>query len=221
MDIYPYKDIWSSKERMPNCDFWKRDKWKLYVFVSREIIPYMYDRNKWELSPIIFFNKFLLERSILLFRKRLVKKRKKKEAQILDWWSVDFTFLEKSESTYNYLLTLSDEENDIIIETTNCLLRNHIRKNIWINKCYRELSKEDLKMIPYDQYLQTDHRQRMKYNTKKKCWWRCVVCNSKDKLDCHHRSYSNRWNEEEEIKDLFLLCRSCHILFHKNNPERK
>jgi len=41
---------------------------------------------------------------------------------------------------------------------------------------------------------------------------KCESCGSKDHLDVHHTSYI-----EQTIKTLMLLCRSCHIEWHKNN----
>jgi len=43
---------------------------------------------------------------------------------------------------------------------------------------------------------------------------RCQVCNSKEDLNAHHRTYE-RLGREEYI-DITVLCRSCHSLFHEH-----
>lgn len=40
----------------------------------------------------------------------------------------------------------------------------------------------------------------------------CVQCGSKRKLEVHHLSYENIFNEEPE--DLVLLCKRCHLYQH-------
>jgi hypothetical protein len=43
---------------------------------------------------------------------------------------------------------------------------------------------------------------------------RCQVCNSPDRLNCHHRTYERIGRELPE--DLFVLCEVCHGIFHRN-----
>ena|SRR3990167_4156035 len=70
-----------------------------------------------------------------------------------------------------------------------------------------------LKKMPYPAYLQTSHWQTIKEYAKEYAQHRCQVCNSAGLIDVHHRSYENRG--EEHYSDVFVLCRSCHELFHK------
>ena len=76
--------------------------------------------------------------------------------------------------------------------------------------------QESLKNLNYQEgYLKSDHwlnlRQAVIERDRS-----CRVCNSTKRLNVHHRSYENLGNPEEEIKDLTLLCRGCHELFHKH-----
>lgn len=48
---------------------------------------------------------------------------------------------------------------------------------------------------------------------------KCEECGSKNKIQVHHLTYKNIFNEEPE--DLILLCRSCHELEHKKNKQIK
>lgn len=43
---------------------------------------------------------------------------------------------------------------------------------------------------------------------------RCQVCNSPDRLNCHHRTYERIGRESPE--DLVVLCEVCHGIFHRN-----
>lgn len=44
----------------------------------------------------------------------------------------------------------------------------------------------------------------------------CRVCDSRDSLEVHHRSYKNKghYNLVKELDDLTTLCRQCHQLNH-------
>ena len=42
---------------------------------------------------------------------------------------------------------------------------------------------------------------------------RCAMCNAHENLEVHHRSYANIYSETH--RDLIVLCRRCHGLFHK------
>jgi hypothetical protein len=43
---------------------------------------------------------------------------------------------------------------------------------------------------------------------------RCQVCNSRYRLNCHHRTYERIGRELPE--DLVVLCEVCHGIFHRN-----
>ena len=66
----------------------------------------------------------------------------------------------------------------------------------------------------YLNYLKSEHWQE----TKKKYLLpdsKCRVCNQKEGLELHHKTYVNIGKETEE--DFLILCRGCHkkIHFHK------
>jgi len=75
---------------------------------------------------------------------------------------------------------------------------------------------------PYADVLMEESGARAYYRTEK---WRkkraaalersdhrCQVCNSPHELQVHHRTYEHWGNERP--KDLTVLCRTCHCLFH-------
>lgn len=70
-----------------------------------------------------------------------------------------------------------------------------------------------LKTMPYKEYLQTEHWQRLRQQTLRRQHFMCQLCNSRKKLHVHHRTYKNRG--EEQPWDLIVLCESCHRKFHE------
>lgn len=42
--------------------------------------------------------------------------------------------------------------------------------------------------------------------------FRCTLCNGKDRLEAHHRTY-NRFGREL-LEDIYCLCHACHQKFH-------
>lgn len=71
-----------------------------------------------------------------------------------------------------------------------------------------------LRSIPYDEYLKSKHWQSVKTSALCRFSERCAICNSKESLNVHHRTYANLGNESED--DTTVLCQPCHELFHKH-----
>ena len=75
------------------------------------------------------------------------------------------------------------------------------------DKFFRENRKKK-----YVKYLQS-----RKWKNKRKlaiadAGGRCELCNCPHNLEVHHRTYKNIYNETS--KDLTVLCKDCHFLFH-------
>lgn len=71
---------------------------------------------------------------------------------------------------------------------------------------------EELRNMLYKEYLQTEHWKVTRLKALKKANYKCEVCNSKEDLNVHHKTYINRGNEKPE--DLIVLCHDCHAKFH-------
>lgn len=69
-----------------------------------------------------------------------------------------------------------------------------------------------LRGIPYKDYLQSDHWQRVRECALEEADYRCRLCNSDKSLHVHHRTYERRG--EEEPGDVIVLCADCHQHFH-------
>lgn len=117
------------------------------------------------------------------------------------------------------LTTLDRNQNG----TEEFLKRIEVAKGIFLTKedhQIRLIRRSLYGMMPYDEYLRTDHWKVV----RQKCWERfnrkCAVCNANGdntKLDVHHRTYENL--SQEEDADTVLLCRECHSLFHDNKKK--
>lgn len=70
----------------------------------------------------------------------------------------------------------------------------------------------DLRTMPYDDYLKTDHWQAVRRGALERADHRCQLCNSAERLNVHHRTYERRGCEEPN--DVTVLCQSCHAKFH-------
>ncbi len=71
---------------------------------------------------------------------------------------------------------------------------------------------QELKTMPYLEYLQTDHWKEIRKKKLGKAWYKCEKCQSKKDLHVHHITYARRG--EERMSDLEVLCKDCHEKAH-------
>lgn len=67
----------------------------------------------------------------------------------------------------------------------------------------------------YQDYLASDYWHSVADAVKARAGFRCQVCNSKDGLVAHHRTYENKGRELDHLDDLICLCGRCHTAFHR------
>ncbi len=92
-------------------------------------------------------------------------------------------------------------------------IRRELReKEILLKEQAEQQELELLKTMPYKDYLQTDHWKKTRKKALYKADYKCQLCNSKEKLNVHHKTYENRGCEKSE--DLIVLCEECHGKFH-------
>lgn len=77
----------------------------------------------------------------------------------------------------------------------------------------RKQRLEQLRSMPYREYLQTPEWLERRKHHLKSAGYRCQVCNKNGLLNVHHRTYERRG--EEYYKDLIVLCAGCHTIFHE------
>lgn len=64
----------------------------------------------------------------------------------------------------------------------------------------------------YADYLQSDHWRQVRSLALERADYRCQICNSKFRLDAHHRTYERIGAEFPE--DVTVLCHDCHGRHH-------
>lgn len=68
------------------------------------------------------------------------------------------------------------------------------------------------KAMPHDEYLTTKHWRTRRLVALDRAEHRCQFCGGTDRLEVHHNSYDNKWNERDA--DLLVLCHACHARHH-------
>lgn len=71
---------------------------------------------------------------------------------------------------------------------------------------------ETERQAEYNRYIASKEWRERRKAALQRAEHRCQVCNSKQNLQVHHRTYSRFGNERDA--DLTVLCRRCHALFH-------
>jgi hypothetical protein len=72
---------------------------------------------------------------------------------------------------------------------------------------------EELRAMPYAEYLKTPYWQELRRSKVRAAGFRCERCRASNvRLDVHHLSYERRGHESRD--DLVVLCRSCHEAEH-------
>lgn len=76
-----------------------------------------------------------------------------------------------------------------------------------------ESSPKGLRVMPYDDYLQTQHWKSVRKRTFAMQEHLCAECGRTTNLQVHHLTYARRGAERNE--DLQVLCRTCHMKRHR------
>ena len=73
-----------------------------------------------------------------------------------------------------------------------------------------------LQSLDYSDFLQTPYWHAIRLKVMKKFGFACALCNSKDDLRVHHRTYEHHGYEHRYWDtDLICLCNDCHSEFHE------
>jgi hypothetical protein len=70
------------------------------------------------------------------------------------------------------------------------------------------------RVVDYDEYLRSPSWREKRDYVLLRAGYRCQVCNGKERLEVHHRTYDRLGHEDPE--DLTVLCRGCHEAFHSS-----
>ena len=83
------------------------------------------------------------------------------------------------------------------------------------NKWKRKYRKSEQYQLDKEKKKIQDYAYRNFRDLLIKKYGGCQRCNSKDKLEVHHKEYNN------DLKSVNLLCRNCHIKVHNKLREKK
>lgn len=72
---------------------------------------------------------------------------------------------------------------------------------------------QQLRTMPYELYLKTDEWREKRELALERDGYRCRLCDTREQLHVHHRTYARRGNER--LDDLTTLCDRCHNWFHE------
>lgn len=72
------------------------------------------------------------------------------------------------------------------------------------------------KSMDYYEFLKTPYWKAVSQYKKYKAGFKCNLCNDKEHLQTHHRTYTIRGMEHAKLEDLIVLCHDCHAKFHDN-----
>jgi hypothetical protein len=73
---------------------------------------------------------------------------------------------------------------------------------------------QHIREMDYSDFLKTPYWKAIADKKKSQAGWRCQTCNRQGNLHVHHRTYSIRGRELQNMKDLIVLCNNCHQTFH-------
>ena len=74
---------------------------------------------------------------------------------------------------------------------------------------------EELRRLPYWQYLQSEHWKQTRERAIKRDGRKCRLCDSTIKLECHHRPSAYQRLGAEKPNDIVTLCHDCHTAHHR------
>jgi hypothetical protein len=80
--------------------------------------------------------------------------------------------------------------------------------------CNPVVLSHHIKCMSYPDFLLTPYWKAVAYQNKVSAGFKCILCNSSDKIATHHRSYDHHGEEHLYMKDLVCLCGECHSKFH-------
>lgn len=95
----------------------------------------------------------------------------------------------------------------------------NIKKKIIKPKVKSEMDNlsDKIKGKSYTKFLNSEYWQIVRTKVLKRDNHECIICKSKEKLEVHHDTYKNHFNEHKHLEDLMTLCRKCHTEHHYSN----
>jgi len=76
-----------------------------------------------------------------------------------------------------------------------------------------------IKSMKYQDFLKTPYWKAISKKKKLQAGFKCQLCNHSENLATHHRTYEIHGDELNNMKELIVLCESCHSKFHDKDSE--
>ena len=70
------------------------------------------------------------------------------------------------------------------------------------------------KQACYHAYIRSDEWKVFATQLKEDRGGKCEMCGDAENLHVHHATYDHRYDEENHLSDLVVLCKSCHWFVH-------
>ena len=77
---------------------------------------------------------------------------------------------------------------------------------------------DDLRKMPYRDFLQTAFWQTVRAKVVQDRGARCELCYSRASISVHHKTYKHHGEEQWHLEELIILCNACHAKFHDKTP---
>lgn len=81
-------------------------------------------------------------------------------------------------------------------------------------KKIRREQRRQLRVMPYKEYLKTEHWRYVRWFVLEARGRKCQRCDATENLNIHHKSYEHRGRELQHLDTLEVLCRDCHAAEH-------
>lgn len=92
---------------------------------------------------------------------------------------------------------------DFVMEDSSIYDHNYIR--------------DEINKLSYSDFLKTEYWKGIRHYKLYNANYKCALCNSKEKLNVHHKTYEHHGLEHIKKyadEDLIVLCNDCHEKFH-------
>ena len=137
--------------------------------------------------------------------------------------------IEKNKLKEKKIQEEDDRHTDMLVNTINYIDNYLNPKNSWTEGTklwekwnYINVShgyewnyiKSHIRSMDYKEFLKTPYWKAVALKKKHQCDYKCQLCNSKENLQTHHRTYDIKGEEIFNMKDLTVLCDACHAKHH-------
>ena len=72
-----------------------------------------------------------------------------------------------------------------------------------------------IKNASYINFLKSKYWRQTRGYVLKRDEYKCLICGRKSRLEVHHITYKNHFNEHNHLEDLHTICRVCHREYHR------